>query len=231
MESSRIAGNVKIINFPIRATGSSSDIHWSVQFMKRLFDIVGSLFAIVLLSWIMLLTAIAIKLTSPGPIFFRQRRIGKSGKIFEIIKFRSMRVDAEAKTGAIWANEEKGKADPRVTPIGNFLRKSHLDEFPQFFLVLSGRMSIIGPRPERPEFLEELEKDYPFYKERFKRLKPGITGFAQMRREGDEALRDTNDKLLADHTYGILLSKCNFLKILWLDSQILLTTIFNILRR
>ncbi|PCI28810.1 MAG: sugar transferase [SAR324 cluster bacterium] len=200
-----------------------------VLLAKRILDVVGALVALILLSWVILLTGIAVKLTSSGPVFFRQQRIGKDGKIFNLIKFRSMKVNAEAITGPIWAQEGKGQKDPRVTPIGNFLRKAHLDEFPQFFLVLKGEMSLIGPRPERPEFLRELSERYPFYGERYMHLKPGITGIAQMRREHDESLRKTANKLIADHTYGILLSQLGPLRVCLLDIKILLVTIKNIL--
>ena len=115
------------------------------------------------------------KIFSPGPIFYRQRRMGLDGPVFDMLKFRSMRVDAEVKTGAVWAKEN----DDRVTWLGKILRKSSLDELPQFFNVLKGEMSCVGPRPERPELVAKFKKDIPSYMLRHK-VKAGITGWAQV---------------------------------------------------
>lgn len=144
-------------------------------FIKRCFDIVFSLSAILLFSLPMLIIAILIKLTSKGPVIYRQQRIAWDGAPFKIIKFRSMKVDAE-EAGPAMATED----DPRVTPLGRFLRRYSLDELPQFFNVLAGSMSVVGPRPERPEFIQEFSREIPRYMLRHK-TKAGLTGLAQVR--------------------------------------------------
>lgn len=148
---------------------------WNV-IVKRFTDIVCSSIAIIITAPIMSIISAVIKLTSPGPIFYRQERMGLDGKTFNILKFRSMKVDAELQTGAVWAQEN----DPRRTKFGTFLRKTSLDELPQFFNVLKGDMSIVGPRPERPVFIEEFRKNIPGYMLRHK-MKAGITGWAQVK--------------------------------------------------
>jgi exopolysaccharide biosynthesis polyprenyl glycosylphosphotransferase len=147
------------------------------RFLKRLFDLAFSAVFLLLLSPLLLLIAVLIKTSSPGPIFYRQVRMGLDGKLFHILKFRSMCNNAEKTTGAIWS----GKQDSRVTWIGKFLRKSSLDEVPQFWNVFVGEMSIVGPRPERPEFIEDFKKQYRHrrYMHRHK-MKAGITGLAQV---------------------------------------------------
>lgn len=202
-----------------------------VLFLKRMIDVTGALIGILLFGWLMFVIAIAVKLTSKGPILFRQQRVGYNGELFEVIKFRTMHVNAEAKTGAVWADEGPGKVDPRVTPIGNFLRKSHLDELPQLFLILSGVMSIVGPRPERPEFVNKLDKEYAFYHERVTNLKPGLSGIAQMHREVDEGFKDTDTKLISDHSYGILLNTVNTWEFLVLEMRIIMGTVLNIIHK
>lgn len=147
---------------------------WNIV-LKRAADIVLSLIAIILTAPAMIVVAILNKITSPGPIFYRQERMGLDGKTFDMLKFRSMRIDAEAQSGAIWAKEN----DPRRTRLGTFLRKTSLDELPQFFNVLKGDMSIVGPRPERPVFIEEFRRNIPGYMLRHK-MKAGITGWAQV---------------------------------------------------
>jgi Undecaprenyl-phosphate glucose phosphotransferase len=146
---------------------------WS-RVAKRLFDILFSLVAILLTGPIMLVTALAVKLTSRGPILYAQERMGIDGSTFHILKFRTMRTDAEL-TGAMMASKE----DSRRTPIGTFLRKYSVDELPQFFNVLMGDMSLVGPRPERPVFIEEFKRQIPRYHLRHK-VKAGITGWAQI---------------------------------------------------
>ena len=143
--------------------------------VKRVMDIALSLIALIVLSPLLLLIALLVKLTSPGPIFYRQPRCGLNGHTFDMIKFRSMRLDAEAKTGAVWAQKD----DPRRTPIGTFLRKTSLDELPQLFNVLMGDMSLVGPRPERPTFVDQFSKTIPNYNARHC-VKAGITGWAQV---------------------------------------------------
>lgn len=148
---------------------------WSVV-VKRSMDIIFSLIAIIFTLPIMLAIAVAVKLTSPGPLFYRQERMGLDGKTFDMLKFRSMNDDAEVQSGAVWAKEN----DPRRTKLGTFLRKTSLDELPQFFNVLKGDMSIVGPRPERPVFIKEFRKKIPGYMLRHK-MKAGITGWAQVK--------------------------------------------------
>jgi len=144
-------------------------------FLKRIFDIILSISGIILLSPLLILTALFIKLTSRGPVFYRQERIGMDGRIFRIIKFRSMVADAEVETGPVWAK----KKDVRVTPVGALLRRTSIDELPQLFNVIRGDMSLVGPRPERPEFVKEFELFVPKYHERH-RFRSGITGWAQV---------------------------------------------------
>lgn len=143
--------------------------------MKRLWDFFGALILILLFSPAYLLLALLVKLTSRGPIFYKQQRMGADGSLFYIYKFRSMRIDAEQETGAVWAKE----GDDRTTPLGKWLRKTSLDETPQFFNVLKGDMSLVGPRPERPVFVEQFRREIPKYMLRHK-MKSGITGWAQV---------------------------------------------------
>lgn len=173
---------------------------------KRAFDIVFSLIGLLLTLPLFPLIALAIRLESSGPIFFRQLRIGKSFPdrvlLFEMIKFRTMVQDAEKGTGATWAK----KQDARITRVGNFLRKTRLDELPQFINVLQGDMSIIGPRPERPGFYHKLETAIPFFAERTYGVPPGITGLAQVNQGYDTCIEDVRSKVGFDHTYGLALS-------------------------
>lgn len=143
--------------------------------IKRTMDVVLSLVALILLAPVMAAIALLVKLTSPGPVFYRQERCGLGGEVFQMLKFRTMRVDAEAITGPVWAQAN----DPRRTPIGSFLRKTSLDELPQLFNVLAGHMSLVGPRPERPVFIEKFRKSVPNYMVRHA-MKAGITGWAQV---------------------------------------------------
>ncbi|HVN71335.1 MAG TPA: sugar transferase, partial [Desulfomonilia bacterium] len=142
--------------------------------LKRIFDLVLALIGLVLMSPIVIMTIIAIRLDSPGPIFYLQQRVGKDGKDFKVIKFRSMRQDAE-KDGPQWASEN----DPRITRVGRIIRKLRFDELPQFINVIKNDMSFVGPRPERRYFVDQLEKAIPFYALRM-HAKPGITGWAQI---------------------------------------------------
>ncbi len=145
---------------------------------------------------ILLLAALAIKLTSRGPILYRQTRVGFNGAPYTLYKLRSMRVDAEANTGAVWASKD----DPRVTPVGRWLRKLRIDELPQLWNVLRGEMAIVGPRPERPEFVKVLSERIPYYRQRHC-VKPGITGWAQINHRYGDSIEDTITKLEYDLYY------------------------------
>jgi sugar transferase (PEP-CTERM system associated) len=145
---------------------------------------------------VMLAAAVLVRLSSSGPALFRQQRIGQDGVAFTLYKFRSMYRDAEAVSGAVWAKKD----DPRITPVGKWLRRLRLDELPQLFNVLKGDMSIVGPRPERPEFVAELEKRIPFYRQRHC-VKPGITGWAQINHKYGDTIEDTIAKLEYDLYY------------------------------
>lgn len=151
----------------------------------------------VVFTWpLMILTAIAVKLDSEGPALLRQRRVGKNGKVFEILKFRSMYVDADKRFGRTRASEN----DPRITRVGKVIRQWRLDELPQFFNVLNGSMNIVGPRPEMPEYVEELSNALPLYPQRL-RIKPGITGWAQLHHETEFTTSDTARKIQYDLYY------------------------------
>lgn len=163
---------------------------------KRLFDILAALLGFTLLGPLMLVTALLVKITSKGPILYSQIRVGKYGKEFRMYKFRSMRVDAEKGTGPVWAT----KNDNRLSPIGGLIRKVRLDELPQFFNILKGDMSLIGPRPERPKFVEELKQVIPDYEQRLN-VQPGLTGLAQVWHRYDENIEDVKKKVIYDLRY------------------------------
>ncbi len=190
---------------------------------KRIFDIVFASVALVLCLPVLPFIAIAIKLNSVGPIFYKQLRVGRSFpdhvQLFEMIKFRTMVTDAESETGAVWAK----KHDSRITSVGRFLRKTRLDELPQFINVIKGEMSLIGPRPERPGFYQKLEMAIPFFTERTYGVSPGITGLAQVNQGYDTSIEDVRNKVCYDHCYSLALSKPST----WLlmDISIILRTI------
>ncbi len=179
---------------------------------KRIIDVILSILAILILSPLFLVAALLIKLTSRGPVFFTQVRVGKGGKLFNIYKFRTMRVNAEEKTGPVWARAN----DDRLIPVGQFLRKTHIDEIPQFFNVLKGEMSIVGPRPERPVFVEKFKEVIPDYEKRLQ-VKPGITGLAQVWHKYDETIEDVHKKVKYDILY--IKKLC-----LWTDLRIFFRT-------
>ena len=164
----------------------------SFQLTRRLISILISLTALILCLPLFPILMVAVRLSSPGPVFFSQTRVGKHGKLINIYKFRTMRQDAEAE-GAVWAT----KNDPRVTPLGRFMRKTRLDEIPQLWNVLKGDMAFIGPRPERPEFVEWLTRELPFYELRHS-VRPGLTGWAQVRYQYGASLEETRNKLEFD---------------------------------
>lgn len=146
----------------------------------------------------MLGAIIAIKLEDglDAPVIYRQRRVGKNGQTFNVLKFRSMRIDAEKDGKAVWCQKD----DPRITRVGAFLRKMRIDELPQIFNVLGGSMSIVGPRPERPEFVDQLSEEIPYYAERHS-VKPGVTGWAQLRFTYGASKEETREKLRYDLYY------------------------------
>ena len=181
--------------------------------VKRVMDIVLSLGALVLFSPLMAILALLVKLTSPGPVFYRQERCGLNGRTFEMLKFRSMRIDAEQQTGAVWAQKD----DPRRTPLGAFLRRTSLDELPQLINVLKGDMSLVGPRPERPVFIQQFSKTIPNYMARHC-VKAGITGWAQVHGwRGNTSLRKRVQYDLYYITHWTP----------WLDLRIVWMTIFR----
>jgi len=187
-------------------------------FIKRVVEVVLSAAGMVLFFPVMLVVAVLIKLDSKGPVLFAQERVGKNGRIIRILKFRSMAVDAEEKTGPVWASEN----DPRITRVGRILRKLRFDELPQFVNVLRGDMSFVGPRPERPHFVAQLEKVIPYYSQRHK-VKPGVTGWAQVRYQYSASVEDTIEKLQYDLYYIKNLS-------IWLDLAIIVQTLKIVLR-
>jgi exopolysaccharide biosynthesis polyprenyl glycosylphosphotransferase len=185
--------------------------------LRRLFDIGVSLIGCLFLAMLIPLVWLTNRFTSPGPLFYFQERVGRGGQQFAVIKFRSMIVDAEKYVGTVWAAEN----DPRITPVGRLLRKVRLDEFPQFWNILKGEMSLIGPRPERPYFVSQLTQQFPVYRARHA-VKPGLTGWAQVKYRYGASLEDSVMKLQYDLYYikrqGIAL-----------DCEILLKTISVVL--
>jgi sugar transferase (PEP-CTERM system associated) len=164
--------------------------------VKRLFDIVSALVLILLSLPVMLITMLLVVLESPGPVFYRQERVGFNGRLFNVVKFRSMRADAEKDGTPRWASAK----DDRVTKVGKFIRKVRIDELPQLFCVLNGDMSMVGPRPERPYFVDQLTRQIPYYAVR-QSVKPGVTGWAQVRYHYGATLEDSAEKLQYDLYY------------------------------
>ncbi len=165
--------------------------------VKPWFDRIVAFLLLIAFSPVILVCAALVKLTSRGPAFYSQERVGQGWRTFRIIKLRTMRIGAEESTGPVWA---AGDEDPRATPVGRVLRKTHLDELPQLVNVLRGEMSLVGPRPERPNFVEQLRKTVPDYDKRLS-VRPGITGLAQVRASADRTLRDVRRKVKLDAMY------------------------------
>lgn len=189
------------------------------KLLKRSMDICCATIGIILLAPFFPLIALAIKLDSAGPVLYRQERVGEKERTFLLYKFRTMCSDAERTTGAVWAQQN----DTRVTRIGNFFRKTRIDELPQFFNILCGDMSLVGPRPERPEFVSKLKEAIPYYSERHF-VKPGVTGWAQVRYPYGASVEDALEKLRYDLYYIKNLT-------IWLDLMIILETIRVVLFR
>ena len=176
------------------ASLNNSRIH--IRRLKRLTDLLVALFGLALTWWVMLLTAIVVKLTSKGPALFRQERLGRDSRPFMLLKFRTMREDAESQSGPVWATDN----DPRITWVGQWLRKFRIDELPQLLNVLRGDMSLVGPRPERAVFIRKLADEIPFYAERLL-VPPGITGWAQVKAPYAASIADSRRKLQFDLYY------------------------------
>jgi len=181
-------------------------------------DVFISILTLPILGPILLLFMFLTWLTSKGPVIYTQIRCSKDGKPFKMYKIRSMYVDAESKGEAVWA----GKNDPRITAIGRFMRRLHIDELPQIVNVWNGDMTVVGPRPERPEFVEQLKKEISCYEHRMLVL-PGMTGYAQLNRPSDTDLKDVRKKLILDLEY---IERASF----WFDLRILLGTAFKFVR-
>ncbi len=176
---------------------------------KEVFDVLVGFVLLVLALPLLAVCALMIKLSSRGPVLFVQTRVGRDGRPFRMVKLRTMLPDAEVGTGAVWASD----CDPRVIPLCRWMRRSHVDELPQLINVIKGEMSLVGPRPERPEIMAELEKVYPNVHQRLA-VRPGITGLAQIRNGYDTSVDAFRKKLAADLEYIEHQSWMNELKIL-----------------
>ena len=185
---------------------------------KRWAESFFALALLVVASPVIILGAVLVKLTSRGPAFYRQVRVGLNGRTFTLFKLRTMRQDAEAGTGPVWSTEN----DPRITPLGQLLRRTHIDEFPQLWNVAKGEMSLVGPRPERPEFVAKLDWEVPRYRERLQ-VRPGITGLAQLKLPADASLACVRRKVVYDVYYVRNLTP-------WLDIKLLCLTAGRLLK-
>jgi sugar transferase (PEP-CTERM system associated) len=215
----KITGKIPVESLRLGTLLFSPGFHLSrfVVFYKRFVSIVVSAVGLILTLPLLPLIALAIKLSSRGPIFYHQKRVGRNDVTYYCHKFRTMRADAEADTGPTWADDD----DPRITPFGRFLRTTRLDEIPQLWNVLRGDMSLVGPRPERPEFIEKLKLEIPYYNLRHT-VRPGITGWAQIRYKYGSSVEEAREKLRYDLYY---IKRMSF----GLDAWILFDTIKIIL--
>lgn len=212
-----LAKTNQIFGLPLVDIMPSPQPYWE-KVVKRIMDVAISAVVLVAFSPLMLLLAGAVRASSPGPAIYRQKRVGRNGSVFTIYKFRTMVLDAEAVSGPTWAADD----DPRITPLGRFLRKTRLDEFPQFFNVLLGQMSLVGPRPERPFFVDKFKEEIPLYGRRL-RVRPGITGWAQVKWKYDSSFDDVVEKTKFDLFYVENIS-------LRMDFKILINTVFTVFR-
>jgi exopolysaccharide biosynthesis polyprenyl glycosylphosphotransferase len=205
-------------NLQLLLSPADSPVFRLHQATKRVMDVLLSIIGLLLLGLVLPFVALGNALTSPGPLFYRQERMGKGGRPFTLVKLRSMSLDAECSSGgAVWC----GDNDPRITPVGRFLRKTRLDEVPQLVNVLRGEMSLVGPRPERPHFVGELARTFPLYRARHA-IKPGVTGWAQVKYEYGNSVEDARNKLEYDLYY---VKHTSF----YLDFLILLHTVRTII--
>ncbi len=205
---------LELVNEEVLMQATMESAHPTVWRLKRLLDILVSIFALIIFLPVSLLIAAMLKIAAPkSPVFYTQTRVGQFGRPFRILKFRTMRPEAERDTGPVWAAAD----DARITPLGGILRRFRLDEVPQFVNILRGEMSLVGPRPERPEIIEDLEDKIEFYRER-ENITPGLTGWAQIRYPYGSSIDDAKRKLEYDLYYMKHLS-------LSLDLQIVLSTL------
>ena len=214
---SGLARTTQLVGSPLIDVNFNIDTFYSRN-LKRFFELMFSALGIIICFPLWVIVALIIKLDSTGPILYKQSRSGKEGKLFNIIKFRSMIYNAESGTGPVWAEKE----DSRVTAFGKLLRKYHIDETPQLINIIKGDMSIVGPRPERPFFVEKLKKTYSFYNRRLK-IRPGVTGWAQINQPFDTNVKDVHQKLKYDFYYIENLS-------FKLDLHIIFRTIWVVMR-
>ena len=212
-----LARTNQLVGVPLIDINLNIDTFYS-KVLKRILDIFLAFIGTLICLPIWAIIGFIIKIDSPGPIFYFQSRSGKYGNLFNIIKFRSMIIDAESNTGPVWSNRD----DSRITRVGKILRRLHIDETPQLINIIKGDMSIVGPRPERPFFIEKLKETYPFYSRRLK-IRPGVTGWAQINQPFDTNIKDVHQKLKYDFYY---IENLN----LKLDLHILFRTIWVILR-
>lgn len=200
--------------FDFAVEGREAGTSWYIRY-KVVVEFLAAAFLLVFTAPLILVSALLVKLTSRGPAFYTQTRLGRGGRPYTIYKLRTMTHNCERHSGVRWATV----GDPRITPLGRFLRKSHLDELPQLWNVLKGDMSLVGPRPERPEFVPALEQAFPHYRQRLL-VRPGVTGLAQIQLPPDTDLESVRRKLAYDLFY---VRQASF----WLDLRILAGTAFK----